>query len=98
MKSHRMLFAFAALLLAVSLACGGSAEPTTEAPTLPPVPTNPPAQQEQAQEQEQSQEQTTDNGLITFVDENGLAAFDLPSDWTYSHSTGDSYYVTYGAS
>ena len=91
MKPYRMLFVFAALLLAVSLACGGSSAPATENPTLPPVPTNPPAQPEQTQEQ--SQQQSTDNGLVTFVDENGLAAFDLPGDWVYSHSTGDNYYV-----
>ncbi|HMV29968.1 MAG TPA: hypothetical protein PKE23_11320 [Anaerolineales bacterium] len=94
MKQYRMLFAFAALMLVVSLACGGSSAPATENPTLPPVPTNPPAQQEQPQGQDQSQGQTTtDSGLVTFVDENGLAAFDLPGDWVYSHSTGDNYYV-----
>ncbi|HND50227.1 MAG TPA: hypothetical protein PLL95_16790, partial [Anaerolineales bacterium] len=74
MKQYRMLFAFAALMLIVSLACGGSSAPATENPTLPPVPTNPPAQQEQPQGQDQSQGQsTTDGGLVTFVDENGLA-------------------------
>ena len=85
-----MLFAFAALLLAVSLACGGSAAPTAN-PTLPPVPTNAPAQQDQGQQQ--GQQQSTDGGLVTFTDENGLAAFDLPGDWFYEHTTGDNYYV-----
>lgn len=44
MKSqYRMLFAFVALLLAVSLACIGVTSPTaTLAPTNPPPPTNPP--------------------------------------------------------
>jgi outer membrane protein assembly factor BamB len=82
-----MLFAFAALLLTVSLACGGSAEPTAN-PTLPPAPTSAPPVQ-----QDQGGQQTTDNGLVTFTDENGLAAFDLPGDWTYNHTVGDNYYV-----
>ncbi|MBL8063006.1 MAG: hypothetical protein JNK32_08320, partial [Anaerolineales bacterium] len=53
MKSpYRMLFAFAAILLAVSLACSvtGNGEPTAvptavQLPTNPPPPTNIPAQQ-----------------------------------------------------
>ena len=93
MKSYCMLFGFAALLLLVSLACGGSGEPTPY-PTIPPVPTNPPVEQQQQTEEPSTQEQTTtDNGLVTFVDENNLAAFDLPGDWFYEHSTGDNYYV-----
>lgn len=94
MKSYRMLFGFAALLLIVSLACGGSGEPTPY-PTIPPAPTNPPVQQEQQQPQDTgNQEQTTtDDALVTFVDENNLAAFDLPGDWFYEHSTGENYYV-----
>ncbi len=93
MKSYRMLFGFAALLLIVSLACGGSAEPTPY-PTIPPVPTNPPVEQQQQTEEPSNQGQTTtDNSLVTFVDENNLAAFDLPGDWFYEHSTGDNYYV-----
>lgn len=81
-----MLFVFVALLAAVSLACGGSAQPTSN-PTLPPVPTTAPVQENQGQQP------ASDNGLITFVDENNLAAFDLPGDWTLNHSTGDNYYV-----
>lgn len=86
MKSYRMLFAFTALLLALSLACGGTSAPAAN-PTLPPVPTNAPAQQDPGGNQ------TTDNGMITFTDENGLAEFDLPGDWFYEHTTGDNYYV-----
>lgn len=87
MKSYRMIFAFAALLMVVSLACGGSSTPAVN-PTIPPVPTNVPQDQG-----EQQQQQPADNGLVTFTDENGLAAFDLPGDWLYSHTTGDNYYV-----
>lgn len=86
MRKFRMLFVFVALLAAVSLACGGSAQPTSN-PTLPPVPTTAPVQENQGQQP------ASDNGLITFVDENNLAAFDLPGDWTLNHSTGDNYYV-----
>jgi hypothetical protein len=87
MKSNRMLFGFITLLVIVSLACGGSAaEPATN-PTLPPVPTNPPAQQEQPQNQGSS------NEIVTFTDENGLLAFDLPGDWTYEQTSDTNFYV-----
>jgi len=92
-----MLFGFMALLLAVSLACGGSSNPTPN-PTLPPVPTNPPANQDQGQQQNQGQDQgqvqPSDNGMVTFVDQNNLLAFDLPGDWTYEHTDhGDAIYT-----
>lgn len=92
-----MLFGFMALLLAVSLACGGSSNPTPN-PTLPPVPTNPPANQDQGQQQDQGQDQgqvqPSDNGMVTFVDQNNLLAFDLPGDWTYEHTDhGDAIYT-----
>lgn len=87
MKSYRMLFAFAALLLAVSLACGGSAEPTQN-PTLPPAPTIPPVQVQPTvtQQQPTSQPQQPSNAIVTFVDQNNLLAFDLPGDWTYENT------------
>ncbi|MCE7861830.1 MAG: hypothetical protein DYG86_18840, partial [Chloroflexi bacterium CFX2] len=89
MKSYRSLIGFAALLLAVSLACGGSTQPTT-IPTLPPVPTNPPVEV-QPQPTEEVQQPT--NGIVTFVDQNNLLAFDLPGDWTYEHTDhGNSIY------
>lgn len=86
MKSYRMLFGFMALLLAVSLACGGSAEPTA-IPTLPPVPTNPPVQQDQGQQQPQDQgQQQPTGGMLTYTDQNNLWAFDLPDDWTHEYT------------
>lgn len=87
MKSFRSLLGFAVLLLAVSLACGASAEPTPF-PTIPPVPTLPPVDvqvTEETQQQQQQQQQPT-NGIVTFVDQNNLLAFDLPGDWTYEHT------------
>lgn len=55
MKSQfRMLFAFVALLMAVSLACSGGAQPTSApVPTNPPPPTSAPVEQPQQQQQEQ---------------------------------------------
>ena len=77
MKSYRMLFGFVALLLVVSLACGGSSAPTTN-PTLPPVPTNPPVEQP-------TESQVISSDLVTFTDENSLLEFELPGDWYYEH-------------
>ncbi|GMV35276.1 MAG: hypothetical protein DCC59_03810 [Chloroflexi bacterium] len=99
MKSYRMLFIFMSILLAVSLACGGQGEPTPN-PTMPPLPTNPPpptavpAQPTQAPAQPtQAQQQPSSNGMVTFVDQNNLLAFDLPGDWTYEHTDhGDAIY------
>lgn len=94
MKSYRMLFGFVAVMLFVSLACGATGQPTA-IPTLPPVPTNPPVevQPTAVQQQQQQQQQTTGNGIVTFVDQNNLLAFDLPGDWTYEHiDHGDAIY------
>lgn len=92
MKSYRTLFAFTALMLIVGMACGASADPTAF-PTLPPVPTSvPPVQQGQPQDQGQGQPANT-GGSGTFVDQNNLLAFDLPSDWTLEHvEQGDAIY------
>src|SRR5688572_23202130 len=79
MKSYRLLFGFMALLVIVSLACGGSSAPATN-PTLPPVPTNPPVEQPT-----EVQNQASSDALVTFTDENGLLEFDLPGDWFYEH-------------
>lgn len=91
MKSNRMVFGFVALLVIVSLACGGSAEPTA-APTLPPAPTSAPV------EQPTEQQQGNSSDLVTWTDANGLLEFDLPGDWTYEHSEDTNYYFdTYTA-
>ncbi|MFN8434249.1 MAG: hypothetical protein U0V18_09515 [Anaerolineales bacterium] len=95
MKSYRFLFGFMALLVAVSLACGGSGTPTTN-PTLPPVPTNPPAQQPQDQgQQPQDQGQVPSDGtILTYTDQNNLWAFDLPADWQHEYKDlGDTLYT-----
>ncbi|MBI3162496.1 MAG: hypothetical protein HYZ23_08295 [Chloroflexi bacterium] len=110
MKSqYRMLFALAALLLAVSLACGGGGtvtQPTAvtiptlpPAPTLPPLPTqnsNPIVPQPPALNNPPPSTGNTAGGssdIVTFTDENGLLSFDVPGDWYYDHLTYESAYV-----
>ena len=94
MKSHRFFFGFMALLVAVSLACGGSGSPTAN-PTLPPVPTNPPAQQQDQGQQQQDQGQVPSDGtILTYTDQNNLWAFDLPADWQHEYKDlGDTLYT-----
>jgi hypothetical protein len=103
--NFKFLTAFVILILAVGMACStfSGGEPTPY-PTLPPIPTNPPVQQQQQQQEQpqdqnqNQQEQPVSSDLVTFTDENGLAAFELPGNWTYEHSTGDNYYVdTFGS-
>ena len=101
--NFRYLSAFVILIVTVGMACSSFNSEPTPFPTLPPVPTSEPVQQQQQQNQQQEQNQNQDpqpvsSDLVTFTDENGLCAFDLPGDWTYEHSTGDNYYVdTFGS-
>lgn len=91
MRSHRLLFGFVALILAVGLACGGT---TTQVPPTPiqPAATSVPVQQDQGNQQQpptqdQQQQQTSNSGgSSTFVDQNNLLAFDIPSDWKVEHT------------
>lgn len=95
MKSqYRMLFAFVALLVAVSLACmGGGTQPAEPAPTNQPLPTNPPpptsAPVEQPQQEQPpqppSQEPSTSGNQQFFTEE-----FDAPlsSGWSSLSVTG----------
>lgn len=108
MKSqYRMLFAFAALLMSVSLACAAlsPAEPTA-VPTIPPPPTNVPLPTSDAAlpvpggpsnpaggPSGNTTTSGTSSDVVTFVDENKLFAFDLPGDWYYEHNAYDNYYV-----
>jgi len=98
-----MLFAFMALLLAVSLACvgGGTPTPTAVPPTNVPAPTKAPAIVPDAGEPGQPQPPLGDpppsNGnnsdVVTFTDENNLLAFDVPGDWTYEQLPGENNYI-----
>jgi hypothetical protein len=100
-SQYRMLFAFIALLLAVSLACNGGSTPTaapipTTPPTAIPIPTKaiiavPPTSQ--AQPINTPAQSGSSSDLLTFTDQNKLLAFDLPGDWTYEHvELGDKVY------
>jgi hypothetical protein len=107
MKSqHRMLFAFIALLLAVSLACnGGLAPPTaTLVPTNPPPPTNAPAPtnvpastadvpQPSTPSVDQPPSNNNSSDVITVEDQNKLYTFDIPANWSYgSQDLGNTIY------
>lgn len=99
MKSqYRMLFAFMALLLAVSLACNGGATPTA-IPTNTPAPTKAPAQPQPPSSDPSSNapSNNSSNGaspdLVTFTDENSFLEFDLPGDWFYEQYTEEDLYI-----
>lgn len=87
------------VMTVVSLACqGGSGTPAPE-PTLVPSPVQAPQQPEQPQQQPEQpqpqpeQPQTSTGGYIVFNDRNDLCQFEVPDDWTYGESSGDSYYI-----
>lgn len=80
MKQYRMLFAFVALLVVLSLACIGG----TETPTAVPIPTK-----EQSPIQPPTEPSVTapsggdSSGYITVEDQNKLFLFDIPANWSY---------------
>jgi len=96
MKQHKMLFAFIALMLVVSLACNGGSAPATLAPTTAPSVPNPPSNNGNPPANPPSNDNNTNNGgnsdLVTFTDQNNLMAFELPGDWTYENGSSDNYY------
>lgn len=104
-KQYRMLFAFAALLLLVSIACNGGAAPTAApVPTLPPAPTsqpqsnNPPSNNNPIVPQPPAlNEPPPSNGnssdLVVFTDENNLLSFEVPGDWYYEQQTYEHAYI-----
>jgi hypothetical protein len=95
MKSqYRMLFAFVALLLAVSLACRGGSAPATTSPaaTKPPSVAQPTKASESSSANTPTPSAGNSSGLVTFTDKNKFAEFDLPGDWTYKNGSGTHYY------
>jgi hypothetical protein len=84
MKQYRYLLFLAAILLAVSLACGllDSGDTPTSAPPVQNPPSNdngnPPANNPPA-----NQPSTNGSGFITVEDQNQLFSFEIPADWTY---------------
>jgi len=95
MKRYFSLSLLLFLLLAVSLACAGSANPAPavtpiqqnqqnqqnlpDPSPVPPVVTEPPAE--------------NSGGLKTFTDQNDLYQIQVPSDWVYKQSSGENYYI-----
>lgn len=98
MKRSFPLFSLMILLLAVSLACAGSANP---APAVTPIQQNQQPQQNQQNLPDPSPvpptatEPPADNsgGLQTFTDKNNLYQIQVPSDWVYKQNTGENYYI-----
>ena len=102
-KGFLYLFAFAAMVLAVGLACSAlSSTPTTQ-----PV-SNPPTEQALGPTTESSTAipgtdtaastgtdtaASTGSDLVTFTDKNNFYQIDLPGDFVHSTSSGDHYYI-----
>lgn len=94
-KRFLSLFSLMFLLLAVSLACAGSANP---APAVTPIQPNPPIQQNLPDPSPvpptATQPPVNDTGgLKTFTDQTNLYQIQVPSDWVYKQSVGDNYYI-----
>ncbi len=104
-NQYRTLFAFAALLLFVSLACNGGATPTVAVfPTSQPLPTNPPQSNNPPSNNNSIvpqppalNEPPPSNGnsseLVVFTDENNLLTFEVPGDWYYEQKTYENAYI-----
>ncbi|MBM3124219.1 MAG: hypothetical protein FJZ87_03995 [Chloroflexi bacterium] len=88
MKRYRMLAAFFAIMVSVSLACGSiSFDTSTTIPTPTSAPVlNPTPDQLQVQPPEppvSSPSAGNDSGFVTVEDQNKLFVFEIPGDWTY---------------
>ena len=95
-------FVFVFLFMTVmSLACGlfsgpgapVSEESPTQAPTQQPPPQQSPTEKQPVQEEPQPSD-VSDNGYVTFTDQNGLYTIEVPADWTYeqTYDTENNYY------
>jgi hypothetical protein len=99
-KGIKYLFLLMALLLAVSLACSGGANPPAQVTPIQPnqggssntgneqptaVPPQPTA--------ETSATNDDSGGMTTFKDQEGLYQIEVPSDWVYKQVTGENYYI-----
>jgi hypothetical protein len=101
-KGFLPLFLLTFLLLAVSLACAGSTDPTPAVTpiqqsqqNLPdPSPVPPTATQPALIQPTATQPPANDaGGLRTFIDQNNLYRIQSPSDWIYTPRSGDDYYI-----
>jgi hypothetical protein len=89
-RSFFYLIAFAALTLAVGLACSALSGTPTSVPA-----SNPPTQQSQPTSDSSSTSSGTSTGsdLVTFTDQNKYFQIDLPSQWVHTQSSGTHYYI-----
>ena len=97
-------FVFVFLLTTVmSLACSlfsGAGTPAPEepqvqeAPTQQPSPQQLPTEEQPVQEEEPQPSDVSDDGFVTFTDQNGLYTIEVPADWTYDQivDTENNYY------
>ncbi len=101
-KQYQMLFALAALLLVVSLACNfGSSPAAAPLPTNRPAPTsqsnNPPSNNSVVPEPPALNNPPPSNGnssdLVVFADENNLLTFEVPGDWYYEQKKYEHAYI-----
>ena len=102
-KQYRMLFAFVALLLAVSLACNGGAAPTpAPVPTKQPAPTSAPTSAPSNNNSVVPEPPALNNpppsngnsaDLVVFTDENNLLSFEVPGNWSYEQKKYDNAYI-----
>lgn len=96
-RSFVVLSAFVLFVFAVSLACNA----VTGAPaTKTSVPTNVVVRATEAVSQptaaptvESGITPSSSGGFTTFTDQNNYYQMEVPSDWNYSQSTGDYYYI-----
>ena len=75
-KGSFRFITFIAVLVLVTMACGGGPAPT-------PAPIQQPIQQQPVQPSNNS------GGLTTFTDSQNFFTIDVPADWTYEHSVSD---------
>ena len=85
-RGYKYLFAFAAFMLAVGLACYGGSTPA--APTQPPAQVGGNASSPTAEPAVNSS-----GGFVTFTDKNDYYQIEVPSDWKYETGSGDNYYI-----
>ncbi|MBI5933650.1 MAG: hypothetical protein HY867_08070 [Chloroflexi bacterium] len=98
-KGSKYLYLLMALLLAVSLACSGGANPP--AAQVTPIqpnqggPGNFGNEQPTAVPPQPTAENSNANsgGTTTFKDQTGLYQIEVPSDWVYKQVTGENYYI-----
>jgi len=91
MKQYRMLLAFIAILVGVTLACVPGNDTPTPVPTPTPAPTKALSQPQPPATPVGNT--TVSSDLVTWTDQSDLLAFDLPGNWTYEQYTEEDLYI-----